>query len=315
MGKHVIVGAGPVGSTTATVLADQGHEVVVVTRRGRGPHHAGIRLEAADAADVTAVAALAEGAESLYNCVNPPYDRWAQQWPAMANGLLAAAERTGARLVTMSNVYGYGPVDGPMTEDLPLAAGFTNGRIRAEMWQQALAAHEAGRVRVTEARAADFFGPLVEGSSFGDRVVPRVLAGKGVKVLGDPDAPHSLTYMGDVATALAVLGTDDRALGRAWHVPTNPARTQREMVAALCDVAGVARVKVGTIGRLALRAAGVFVHELRPMPDVLYQFERPFVLDSSAFTTTFGLEPTPVDEALAATAAWYRQQAAAPAAA
>ncbi len=121
--------------------------------------------------------------------------------------------------------------------------------------------------------------------------------------------------MGDVARALVVLGTDDRAVGRAWHVPTNAPLTQAEWVARLCDAAGVPPVKVGTIGRLALRAAGLFVPELRPMGEIMYQYEAPFVVDSSAFTATFGLEPTPVDEALAATAAWYREQAATPAAA
>jgi nucleoside-diphosphate-sugar epimerase len=315
MGTHVVVGAGPVGTTTAELLAAAGHEVVVVTRSGRGPRHPGILLLAADAADIAAVTSAAAGADALYNCVNPPYDRWAEQWPPMAAGLLGAAERTGAVLVTMSNVYGYGPVDGPMTEELPLAATFTNGRVRAEMWHHALAAHEAGRARVTEARAADFFGPQVTQSSFGDRLVPKALAGKGVKVLGSADVAHSVTYMGDVARALVVLGTDERALGRSWHVPTNPARTQREMVAELCRVAGVEPVKVGTIGRLALRAAGLFVSELRPMTDVLYQFERPFVVDSSAFTATFGLEPTSLDDALAATADWYRQRAGVAAAA
>ena len=315
MSTHVVVGAGPVGSTTATLLAADGHEVVVVTRTGRGPEAPGITRVAADAGAADALAAIADGAASLYNCVNPPYHRWAEQWPPMAAGFLAAAERSGARLVTMSNVYGYGPTDGPMTEGTPMAATFTNGRIRAQMWGEALAAHQAGRVQVTEARAADFFGPMVEGSSFGDRIVPKVLAGKGVKVLGRTDLPHSLTYMGDVARALVVLGTDDRAVGRAWHVPTNAPLTQAEWVARLCDAAGVPPVKVGTIGRLALRAAGLFVPELRPMGEIMYQYEAPFVVDSSAFTATFGLEPTPVDEALAATAAWYREQDATPAAA
>ena len=38
----------------------------------------------------------------------------------------------------------------------------------------------------------------------------------------------------------------------------------------------------------------------RELSEVTYQFDRPFVLDSSAATRTFGLEPTPVDEALRA---------------
>ena len=80
----------------------------------------------------------------MYNCANPPYHRWPELWPPLAAAMLAAAERTGAVLVTMSNLYGYGPVDGPMTEDLPLRPTTAKGRVRAAMWHDALAAHQAG---------------------------------------------------------------------------------------------------------------------------------------------------------------------------
>ena len=155
---HVIFGAGPVGSGTARRLAAAGRQVRVVTRSGSGPE--GVERVAADAADPDAVAKVTAGADVVYNCVNPPsYDTWVKDWPPVAANLLAAAEDTGAVLVTMSNLYGYGPVDHPMREDDPLASTETKGRIRATMWADALAAHRAGRVRATEVRASDFFGP------------------------------------------------------------------------------------------------------------------------------------------------------------
>lgn len=309
MSLHVIVGAGPVGASAAHLLVEQGHEVRVVTRSGTTVP--GTEPVQADAADATALARAAKGADALYNCANPPYTKWPAQWPPIAAALLGAAEETGAVLVTMSNLYGYGPVDHPMRETDPLAATFSKGKVRADMWRDGLAAHDAGRVRVTEARASDFIGPGVLGSSFGDRVVPKVLAGKGVSVLGDPDALHSVTFMPDVARALAVLGIDEQAWGRAWHVPTAPAVSQRELVAALSRAAGVAPVKVKGVPRLALKAMGVAVPMMRELAEVLYQFEQPFVLDSSAFTATFGIEPTPIDEVAAETVAWFRQRASA----
>lgn len=306
MPLHVIVGAGAVGSATARVLADAGHRVRLVSRSGRGPTQPGIELVAAEASVADALHPLVVGAAALYNCANPQYHRWSTDWPPIAAALLAAATDAGALLVTMSNLYGYGPLDHPMTETDPLAATFTKGRVRAAMWEDALTAHRAGRVRVTEARAADYFGPgVTDQGHLGERVVPRVLRGKTVRLLGDPDAPHSWTYVPDVARALAVLGTDERAWGRPWHVPTNPARSQREMIAALADAAGRPSPRVGRVPGWVLHAAAVVSPMLRELREVEYQFDRPFVLDSSAFTETFGIGPTPSNEAIAATVAWW----------
>src|SRR3954447_4406259 len=162
MALHVIVGKGPVGTTTAELLAAGGHEVRVLSRSGGRCTDAGEHRQV-DAAGADAVAAATKGADVLYNAVNPAYHRWATDWPPVAAALLSAAERTGAVLVTMGNLYGYGRPTGPMTPSSPLAATDTKGRVRAQMWTEMLAAHEAGRVRVTEARAADFVGPQVPG--------------------------------------------------------------------------------------------------------------------------------------------------------
>jgi len=122
MSEHVIVGAGAVGSATALLLAGRGEQVRVISRRGTGPQHAAIERVAADATDAERLTALATGAAALYNCANPLYHQWFTDWPPLASALLTAAERSGAVLATMSNLYGYGPVDGPITQKTPLAA-------------------------------------------------------------------------------------------------------------------------------------------------------------------------------------------------
>lgn len=311
MAMHVIVGGGQIGSATAAVLRDAGHSVRVVSRSGRGPHLPGIEQVALDATNTTALNRVAEGAAAIYNCANPPYHRWLTDWPPIAASLLSVAEQTGAVLVTMSNLYGYGPVDHPMVESDPLRATHRKGRVRSAMWLDALAAHTAGRVRVTEARASDYFGPGVMGTAhLGERVVPKVLAGKTIWVIGDPDAPHSWTYLPDIGRALAILGTDERALGRAWHVPTNPPASQRAVVQRMAALAGVRAPHVRGIPSWALRAGGLALPLLRELAEVYYQFDRPFVLDSSSFSRTFGVQPTPMDDALASTIAWWRQRPA-----
>lgn len=297
MALHVIVGAGPIGSATARHLANAGHQVRVITRTGGGPVHPAIERVPADATDADRLSTLATGAAALYNCASPPYHRWPTQWPPLAAALLSAAERSGAVLVTMSNLYGYGPVTVPMTEDLPLTPSSVKGGIRAQMWRDLLAAHEAGRIRATEARASDFVG---DGgmSLFTQMIAPAVCRGRRALAPANFDVPHSLSYPGDAGRTLATLGTDERAWGRAWHVPTAPAVTLREAAAELATLAGAPAPRLATMPNLLLRAAGLVNPVAREFVEMRYQFERPFVLDSSAAQSTFGLVPTPLSVAL-----------------
>lgn len=305
MSVHLVVGAGPVGSATARLLADRGDDVRLVTRSGSGPDHPRITKVVADAADAERLASLARGVDSVVNAANPAYHRWVTDWPPIAAALLGAAASSGAVLATVSNLYGCGPVDGPMTEDLPLAATGTKGQVRAQMWLDALAAHREGRVRAVEVRGSDYLCPG-PGSQLGDRVMPRLLAGRGVQVLRSADTAHTWTSVQDVARLLAVVVADERAWGRPWHVPSNPPRTQREAVADLCRTAGVEPVRVGELPTALLATMRLFSPLMRELPEVAYQLERPFVLDSSAAERTFGLAPTPWVEILAAQVAAYR---------
>ncbi|MDH2425039.1 NAD-dependent epimerase/dehydratase family protein [Sphaerisporangium sp. TRM90804] len=307
MGKHVVVGAGQVGGRLARVLAGEGHEVVVVTRSGRGPVAPRITRARADLADRGRFGAVAAGADVLYNCVNPPYHRWPRDWPPMAGALLGVAEDNGAVLVTTGNLYGYGPVDGPMTEDTPLASTGVKGRVRARMWADALAAHQAGRVRVTEVRGSDYFGPgMSDHAFFGDRLLKPLLAGRTIRFPADPDQPHSFTYLPDMADALAVAGTDERAWGRAWHVASSPALTIRQLAELAATLAGAPSPRVASVPHWVMRAAGVVSPLIRELEETRYQWTRPFVADASDFEKTFGLAPTATDDALERTIAWWR---------
>jgi nucleoside-diphosphate-sugar epimerase len=311
---HVVVGAGTIGGGIALALAGQGRRVRVVSRSGSGPAH--VERVAADAADASMMAELTAGAAAVYNCANPPYHRWPQLWPPIAAALLGAAEQNGAVLVTVSNLYGYGPArqslgvpgydaEHPMTEATPLAASGRKGRVRAQMWRDALAAHQAGRVRATEVRASDYVGPGAS-SVLGDRVVPRVLGGKAVSVLGSPDRPHTWTFTGDVVTLAVLAGREPRAWGQAWHVPSGEPRTQREAIDDLARAAGVRPVPVRPVPRAVLRAAGLVSPLMRELTETGYQFSQDFVLDSSAARQAFGLSPTPWEQVLRDVIASYR---------
>jgi nucleoside-diphosphate-sugar epimerase len=304
MTKYVVVGAGGIGRGAAQALAEQGHDVVVVTRSGTDPALPGVRAQAADAADAAALSAAADGAAALVNAMNPKqYHTWERDWPPVAEAMLSAAERTGAGLVTMSNLYLYGRVEAPMTEQTPVLPNGTKGRVRARMWADALEAHEAGRVRATELRASDYFGPGAGArtSVLNEFVISRAEAGKRVwLVAGKPDVPHSWTYLPDIGRFAAVLATDDRSWGRAWHVPTAPPRTFREVATEVAALRGQSTPAVAAMPgpvKLAARVMPV----VRELDETAHQFERPFVLDSSDAQTTFGMAPTPWEQALRAT--------------
>ena len=296
---HLVVGAGPIGSAVVRRVVTAGDRVRVVTRSGSGPDLPGVEKVAADASDGTRLVGLASGADVIYNCVNPQYHRWPTDWPPVANALLAAAESSGAVLVTTANLYVYGKVDAPMTEQTPLDGAGAKARVRIRMWEDALAAHQAGRVRATEARGADYVGPGSE-SHLGERTIPKLLAGKNIQVLGSPDTLHTWTYTEDMAMTLVALGADERAWGRAWHVPSALECTQREAIARLAEMAGVPMPKVSTIPGFLLKALGLVNPTMRKLPEVAYQLEQPFVMDSSAAQHELGLVPTPADDVLRA---------------
>ena len=292
MDTHLVVGAGPVGTATARRLLDSGHHVRVVTRSGGGPEAA--ERVTADAADATRLSELADGVVAIYNCVNPTYSRWEQDWPPVAAALLAAAESSGAVLATVGNLYGYGPVDAPMTEQTPLAATGRKGRVRNAMWHDALAAHEAGRIRTFEVRGSDYLGG---NSLLSVLVTPALRKGRRAFVPADLDAPHTWTCVEDVAALLVTGVYDERAWGRPWHVPSDAPRTLRELTALAASELGVSP-KLTAMPYPVLWTAGLFNPMAKELRETQHQFRRPFVLDSHAAQETFGLVPTPTAEAV-----------------
>lgn len=304
MSKHVVVGAGPVGQATARELVAQGYgEVLLVSRSGEGPEVAGATRVALDVTDAEALGRLAEGSAALYNCINPPsYDVWSTCWPPIATAFLAAAESSGAVLATASCLYAYGPVDGPMIEGMPDAARGVKGKLRADMWSDALALHEAGRIRAVEVRGADYMGPEVGAGAHIPVVVPAALKGKTVRVFGAADELHTFTDVRDMARALVLVATTESAHGRVWHAPSNPPVTQAQAVNDVCRAAGQEPVKVKVWPGAMLSVGGLFMGFLKELRETVYQFQTSYVMDSSAIQTELGLAPTDWAEVCRATA-------------
>jgi nucleoside-diphosphate-sugar epimerase len=297
---HVVLGAGPVARSVVAALVDRGIQPAVVTRSGTSIPGAVSRR--ADIGDADALAATVSGAQVIYQCAQPPYHRWPQEFPPLQDRVLAAAESSGALLVAAENLYGYAPPSGPLTEDLPLGATTRKGAVRAAMWHQLAEAHRSGRVRTVAARASDFFGPGVTASAVGDRFFGPLVAGKAVQVLGDPDRLHTYTYVVDFGEALVRLSETPTTWGQAWHVPNAPTTTTRAFAERAAAIAGTA-ARLKPVKPWQLRLAGVFVPALREMEELRYEFERDWVVSHERYAAVLGDHATDLDVALGATVA------------
>jgi nucleoside-diphosphate-sugar epimerase len=296
--RHVVLGAGPVGRAIAAELVAAGQRPTVVTRSGT--EVPGAEARRADVTDPAALRRALDGADVVYQCAQPEYHRWAEEFPALQAGIVDAVAACGALLVVVENLYGYGDVRGPLTDNLPLRATTKKGAVRARMSLDLVEAHQAGRIRMVAARASDFFGPHVGGSAFGERFVSQVRAGKKVDLLGDPDALHTITYVPDLAAAMVRLANEPDSWGRAWHVPNAPAVSQRELVDLAARAAGTSP-GVRRVAKWQLRALGVFVAPMREMVEMAYEFEHDFVVDASEYIARFGDHSTDPATALATT--------------
>ncbi|WP_020392987.1 NAD-dependent epimerase/dehydratase family protein [Kribbella catacumbae] len=293
------MGSGPVGTAVARLLVERGEQVRLVTRSGNGPD--GVEKVKADATDAAVLSKLADGAETVFSCGGPAYDRWATDWPPLGASLIKTAEATGAVLLTTGNLYGYGQPAGPMKEGDPDRPNSVKGQVRAKLWADALAAHRAGRIRTAEVRGSDYLGAGAA-SFFTIGVLPGVLAGQKTAVPADLDAPHSWTAVDDVArTLVAIASAGDSALGRIWHVPTPPPVSIRELATQAAIVAGVQAPQLSAMPPAVLWLGGLFNKQARGIRELQYQFRAPFILDSTDAQTTFAITPTPTKTALTTT--------------
>lgn len=304
---HVVLGAtGGAGRAIVHELVDRGRPVRAVSRSGGTGFPDGVDVRAADCSDVERARQACSEAAVVYNCLNIPYSEWEDQLSDLTENSITAAAHADAPLVFADNLYMYGPTDGPMTEETPRRPTGRKGKIRAEIEQALLEAHEKGRARIAIGRASDFYGSHAN-SSTRELVFEPVLNGSTAAWLGSLDAPHTMSYLPDFARGLVTLGLHEETFGEIWHLPSNEAVTGRRFIEMVC-VAVDREPSMRSYGYWALTLGGLFDSQVWEAREVLYQFQEPFVMDTSKFEAAFGRDVTPYETAIRDTLSWHRAQ-------
>jgi nucleoside-diphosphate-sugar epimerase len=307
--NHVVFGTGAIGRAIMNELVRCGESVRMVNRSGRMDEvPAGVEVKAADLYDQAQVKEVTRGAKVVYQASQPAYHQWTEKFPSLQTSIIDGLTGGDAKLVLVENLYMYGAVtERALTEDLPYNAHTKKGTTRSEMSKAAFDAHRAGKLRVTAGRGSDFFGPWgLPTAAMGERTFYPMLHGKAANLVGDVDAPHTHTFVPDFGKALVILGERTEADGQAWHVPNYlPHVTQREMVTMIAEEMGVPP-KFSAMGKMMMWIGGLFISEANEMVEMMYEFEQPFIVDSSRFETTFGMKATPMKAAIKETVAWYK---------
>ena len=305
---HVVLGIGAIGRAIAEELVRRGEFVRMVNRSGKMDEvPVGVEVVASDLYDPAKVRDVTRGAKVVYQSAQPRYSEWPEKFPLLQKSIIDGLTGSHAKLVLIENLYMYGEMNGPaLSEQSPYRAHTRKGRVRGEISKSAFEAHKQGQLRVTAGRGGNFFGPWGLDSTMGARMFYPLLRGKPAQLMGRADLPHTHTYVRDFGKALVILGERDEADGQAWHVPNDqPKMTQGELVRLFAEEAGV-EPRMSTMGKTMMSIGGLFIPEAKETVEMMYEFEKPFVIDSSKFEKTFGMKATPIRQAIRETVAWYK---------
>ena len=155
---HTILGAGgPVANALTRELENTNETIRLVSRR---PVETGKNTTwtKADLTNLAELSAAVKGATIIYLCAGLVYDAevWKVQWPAIIKNVITVTKENNARLIFFDNVYMYGLVKGPMTEDTPYNPISEKGKVRAGVADTIMNEVKKGTLNATIARAPDF---------------------------------------------------------------------------------------------------------------------------------------------------------------
>jgi nucleoside-diphosphate-sugar epimerase len=306
-----ILGAGgAIGNELVKLLAARNQPLRLAGRHPR-PTPGATEVLAADLTDEDQTIRAVAGSNVVHLLVGLKYDHklWQEMWPRIMSNTIEACKRAGAKLIFFDNVYMYGKVSGPMTEETPFNPCSKKGEIRAKIATTLIDVWKSGALTSMIARAADFYGPDTRNSVPNLLVFEPLSRKRKASWLVNDSVPHSYTYTPDAAQSLVQLAERATAWNQTWHVLTTPnPPVGKEFVALAAREFGVAP-KYRVLSRPMIRLAGWFNPLIAESYEMLYQSDSPYIFDSSKFAREFGLGGTPYADGIRTTAASFKRNA------
>ncbi|WP_256013559.1 NAD-dependent epimerase/dehydratase family protein [Desertivirga xinjiangensis] len=290
---HTILGAGgPVSNALAAELAKTSLKIRLVSRNHIQTHGNTTWMKG-DLLNYPEVLQAVKGSEVIYLCAGLKYDKavWQQQWPVVMENVIKATRETQARLIFFDNVYMYGHVKGPITEDCPYKPISVKGEVRAKIASLLMDEVKAGNIRASIARAADFYGATDSMNSFFDMMVLEKYSKKQKALwLGKPETLHAFTYVPDAARGVFLLGQNPDTDNQIWHLPTAKALTGHEFIRL---AAGIFKTepKFMKVNKLMLKTLGLFNQAIKGTVEMYYQYEYDYNFISDKFEKRFPYTP------------------------
>lgn len=299
---HTILGSGgAIGVELAKALTAFTTDIRLVSRNPKKVN-ATDTLLSADLTSAEGVMKAVEGSAVCYLTLGFDYKTklWQEKWPRLIKDVVAACEHHKAKLVFFDNVYALAPDQvGRITETSKMGAQSKKGQVREWVDNYILEHVKAGTLEAIIARAPDFFGPIKDKSMLMIMIHDNLLKGKAPQWLCNPDIPHSSGFTPDLAKGTAMLGNTPDAFNQIWNLPCDPqAPTAKEWITLFAKALSVPDKKPSVLGRFMLRILGVFIPILGEMVEMCYQYDRPYVFDSSKFNKRFNFTPTSNAEAV-----------------
>ena len=306
---HVVFGAsGNAGSAIIRELVRRKLNVRGVNRSGTADVPEGVEMVKADILNKQESKLAIKDASVIYNCLNVPYNSWVDDLIPLTKAFIDLGTGNGIKNVIVDNLYMYGSkYNEPLREDMEPLAQSRKGKIRTEMAKLYLQAHKEGKINVILCRASDFYGSGVINATMGARIMTKVLQGKKIAVLFNPDVPHTFSFVNDYAKAIIDLASFDDVFGQIWHIPAAEPITQRKFLEIAFEIANKTP-KITSLSNFMLNTVALFNPIVKEIKELSYQFEKPFIMDHSKYEKRFGINVTPHQEAIKTTIEWYAKE-------
>ena len=291
---HTILGAGgAVANALTRELVNNNQIIRLVSRKPIQQAGKNITWQKADLLNYNEVLEAVKGSTVIYLTAGLVYDKniWQQQWPVIMQNVINATKATGARLIFFDNIYMYGLVNGPITEDTPYNPVSVKGEVRAKIADTLMAEVKAGNINASIARAADFYGTENLNSFLDMMVIDKFAKKQRAQWMGDVNKLHNFSFIPDMGKAVYLLGQKQESDNQTWHMPTPaplPGKQFIEMIAGTYNV----DPKYFAIKKFMLQLFGLFDPLVKDTVEMYYQYNHDYNFNSAKFEKAFNFKPT-----------------------